>query len=50
MKFKLVITNDDFGYELGYIESNVQVNEDLNVLKSMGMLIGKFGLNKLNEA
>lgn len=31
-----VITNDDFGYEIGYIESHVPVTDDLNVIEIEG--------------
>lgn len=32
-EIQTVITNDDFGYEVGYIKSNVSVNENLNILE-----------------
>lgn len=32
-EIQTVITNDDFGYEVGYIENNVPVTEDLNIIE-----------------
>lgn len=32
-EIQTVITNDDFGYEVGYIKSNVSVNENLNIIE-----------------
>lgn len=32
-EIQTVITNDDFGYEVGYIKSNVPVTEDLNIIE-----------------
>lgn len=30
---QIIITNDEFGYEVGYMESNVEVTENLNIIE-----------------
>jgi hypothetical protein len=36
-EIQTIITNDDFGYEVGYIESNVSVTENLNIIEIDGI-------------
>ena len=32
-----IITNEDFGYEVGYIENNIPVTNDLNIIEIEGI-------------
>ena len=44
-----IITNDDFGYEVGYIGNNVPVTDGLNVIEIEGIEEWKIWINNHSE-